>query len=119
MSKNILIIDSDKNFSQALSERLKACEFTSAGIISGAQFFQIATKFMPDTLILSTNLIHPSWTELIERIKQSQTISKIDKIILLTNEITIAITHQAKIHKIHKILQKPIKFKELYQILQQ
>ena len=56
----IIIIDEDKDFVDAISERLKACGFLSAGITNGAQLFQLLSKFKPDLLIFSSKLKNPT-----------------------------------------------------------
>lgn len=112
-----MIIDKDKSFADALAERLKACDFLTAGITSGAQFFQISSQFQPNIIILSTDLQNPTWAELIERSKQSSLFKEGMIFILITREASPGLENQAKLHEIKKIIVKPVNFKDLVETI--
>ena len=115
---HILIVDSDKNFTDALVERLKTCEYLTAGITSGAQLFQIVNQFKPNMIIVSTDLQNPTWTDLLDRIKHSSLFKDKPTTLLLCRDMTPGLESQAKLHDITKILLKPVRFNELIEVIE-
>jgi FixJ family two-component response regulator len=116
--KQLLILDKDKDFVDALSERLKSCDQVAAGIVNGAQFFAIAAKFRPDMLIISNDIQSPSWTEVLDRIKHSSMFQNKLAVAVLTTESSAGLEQQARIYGVLRIIQKPLVFKEFLKMIE-
>jgi len=119
MNKNlkIAIIDTDKSFIKALSQRLKSWDIACTGTTSGASFFQIASQSKPDIIMLADDLKSPSWTEVLKRIKQSNSFEH-STIFIICSKITTGLIHQAKLYDIQHIIQKPITFSDFIKRIQ-
>ena len=113
----LVIIDDDKDFVDAIVERLKFFDFLAAGITNGTQFFQLISKFKPDIIIISSNLQNPEWPQLLNRIKSSSILEENTPIIILCPEISTGFAQQSKVHRIKKIVKKPVMFQEFLDVL--
>ena len=116
MSDHIIIIDQDKDFALALSQRLKVCGFITAGITHSSAFFQLAPKMNPSLILISDNLQNPSWSEFLARIKHSS-LDGIGPFLLLYTDRSPGIRQQARLYGINKLIQKPLRFIELLYLI--
>jgi len=116
LNNSILILDQDKSFVTALSQRLKICGYVTIGITHGAQFFPVTTKFKPRFIILSDNLKNPKWDELIVRIRGSNTI-KSAIFLLFCRELSVPIKKRAQLFQITQLIPKPFKFSDFLEKL--
>jgi len=113
----IAIIDTDKNFIKALSQRLKSWDIVCTGTTNGASFFQIASQSKPDIIMLADDIKTPSWTEVLKRIKQSKSFEN-STIFIICTKISTGLIHQAKLYDIQHIIQKPLTFSDLIKRIQ-
>ena len=116
MPDQIIIIDQDRDFAEALSQRLKVCGFITAGISHSSAFFQLATKMNPALILISDNLQNPTWSELLGRVKHSS-LDKLAPFVLIYTDRSPAIRQQARLYGINKMIQKPLRFIELLYLI--
>ncbi|MCF6247494.1 MAG: response regulator [Desulfobacula sp.] len=86
MKIKLLIADDEKEFIEALAQRLEIRDFTVTAVTSGEAAIEMAAKINFDVIIL--DVLMPKLTG-IEALKQIKKINPITPIIMLTGEATV------------------------------